>query len=446
MCQKKSDSLVVGESQDPDPGDKYFHNRDIFTWKFATQWLKAKRIDDDCDGLWRIHDDLYDLSGWEKYHPGGRNWLDLTRGTDCTEAFETYHVFGVSESLLKKFWVRKATTKRRYRFTFNHDGFFKTLQRRGAKILKENGGTGPDWSSSLTQDFLTFSFLLCFAYLCIFPSFTNAVIAGLFLGMSNNSCHNWFHLGDKHAGWRKYYFDLSLVGSQEWRISHGLSHHLYTNTYTDLEVSSVEPFLQFLPIPKGRVRTFCQHFISHVFAVFSYPAAFVLRHFLIIFKDDTLLPEHLLPWIQLAFLGVATQDMNSSLMLWLTYHCVAGYMLVIQKTTTHHGPQLYHAGDELRHDRDWGLHMLDTTRDMDKSEEKYGSMAKPLVYTTFGNHLLHHMFPTVDHSKLGKLYPALFETLTEFGEKFDFKTLPQLLLDYHAQLDRTQPNKNFANK
>ena len=53
-----------------DPGDKYFHNRDLFIWKFATQWLKAKRIDDDCDGLWRIHDDLYDLTGWEKHHPG----------------------------------------------------------------------------------------------------------------------------------------------------------------------------------------------------------------------------------------------------------------------------------------------------------------------------------------------------------------------------------------
>ena len=42
---------------------------------------------------------------------------------------------------------------------------------------------------------------------------------GLFLGMSNNCCHNWFHLGDKHAKWRRFYFDLSLVGSQEWRVS-----------------------------------------------------------------------------------------------------------------------------------------------------------------------------------------------------------------------------------
>ena len=72
-----------------DPGEKYFYNRDVFTWKFSTQWLRAKRQQDDCGGLWRIHDDLYDLSGWEKYHPGdvkpptlaspGLNWpLRLT--------------------------------------------------------------------------------------------------------------------------------------------------------------------------------------------------------------------------------------------------------------------------------------------------------------------------------------------------------------------------------
>jgi len=445
MCSGKQNEEHKIEPTSNDPGDKYFHNRDIFIWKFATQWLKAKRINDECEGLWRIHDDLYDLTGWEKHHPGGRNWLDLTRGTDCTEAFETYHVFGVSESLLKKFWVKKATTPRRYRFTFHPDGFYKTLQRKGARILKETG-VGPDWSSSVFQDLLTLSFLVCFAVLCQNPTIINAFITGLFLGMSNNCCHNWFHLGDKHAKWRRFYFDLSLVGSQEWRISHALSHHLYTNTYTDLEVSSVEPLLQYLPIPKGQIRTVCQHFVSHLFAAFSYPAAFILRHYLIIFRDDQLLPEHVLPWMQLICLGVATQDFYTSLLLWLTYHCVAGYMLVIQKTTTHHGPELYHAGDELRHDRDWGLHMLDTTRDMDKSEQNYGVMSKPLVYTTFGNHLLHHMFPTVDHSKLDKLYPALFETLAEFGEKFDFKTLPELLSDYHAQLDRTEPKTNIFNK
>ena len=122
--------------------------------------------------------------------------MDLTRGTDCTEAFETFHVFGVSEGLLKKFWVKKADTPRRYRsvvgdrenicegnknicfrFTFHPNGFFKTLQRKGAKILKKTG-TGPDWSSSLIQDFLTLSFLICFILLCYYPSFINAFVAG----------------------------------------------------------------------------------------------------------------------------------------------------------------------------------------------------------------------------------------------------------------------------
>ena len=47
---------------------------------------------------------------------GGKDWLALTKGTDCTEAFETFHVFGVSNSLLEKFWVKKATSPRRYRY------------------------------------------------------------------------------------------------------------------------------------------------------------------------------------------------------------------------------------------------------------------------------------------------------------------------------------------
>ena len=115
-----------------DPGDQCPTHRDDFLWKSGTQWLKAKVIDDDCEGLWRIHDDLYDLTGWEKHHPGrselfcltilsrksigGRDWLVLTKGTDCTEAFETFHVFGVSNALLQKFWVKKANSPRRYRY------------------------------------------------------------------------------------------------------------------------------------------------------------------------------------------------------------------------------------------------------------------------------------------------------------------------------------------
>ena len=57
-------------------------------------WLAAKRKADSCDGetfscsedssTWRLHDDLYDLTSFVEKHPGGRDWILMTRGTDIT--------------------------------------------------------------------------------------------------------------------------------------------------------------------------------------------------------------------------------------------------------------------------------------------------------------------------------------------------------------------------
>lgn len=45
----------------------------------AENWLKHKHLDDNLQGLWRIHDGLYDLSGYIDKHPGGRQWLEITK-------------------------------------------------------------------------------------------------------------------------------------------------------------------------------------------------------------------------------------------------------------------------------------------------------------------------------------------------------------------------------
>lgn len=36
--------------------------------------------------------------------------------------------------------------------------------------------------------------------------------------------------------------------NRHWRISHAISHHLYTNTHHDLEISHVEPLMQYFPL------------------------------------------------------------------------------------------------------------------------------------------------------------------------------------------------------
>ena len=69
-----------------------------------------------------------------------------------------------------------------------------------------------------------------------------SALAGLVLGMNTSAAHNFFHQADS---WRMYYWDLSVLSSRDWRISHMLSHHLHTNTLKDLEVSGIEPYVAF---------------------------------------------------------------------------------------------------------------------------------------------------------------------------------------------------------
>lgn len=86
-------------------------------------------------------------------------------------------------------------------------------------------------------------------------------------------------------------------------------------------------------------------------------------------------------------------------------------------------------------DRDFGLGQLDATRD----RVDYGS--NPIcVMGRYGDHALHHLFPTVDHCRLRALYPVFNETLKEFGVEYRFTTAWELFKGMFKQMGRTKPN------
>lgn len=101
--------------------------------------MESKRQDDNIeDGLWRIHNTLYDLTDFIENHPGGPDWLRLTKGQDITEAFLCHHLVDKRvEPLLKKYRVRETTRPRNSKLTFNEDGFYMTLRRKVAEKLPE---------------------------------------------------------------------------------------------------------------------------------------------------------------------------------------------------------------------------------------------------------------------------------------------------------------------
>lgn len=144
---------------------------------FFFRWLQSRQKDDNAEGLWRVHDHLYDLTDFINLHPGGVDWIKLTevcciitkiwsldwswilnclikKGTDITEAFEIHHFNRVKvEHLLQKYRVREAKLPRNFKFTFKETGFYRTLQRRISDELKQIDPKQDEFLSKVCEPF-----------------------------------------------------------------------------------------------------------------------------------------------------------------------------------------------------------------------------------------------------------------------------------------------------
>lgn len=83
---------------------------------------------------------------------------------------------------------------------------------------------------------------------------------------------------------------------------------------------------------------------------------------------------------------------------------------------------------------DWGIYQLDAVAD------RYDITGNPfLVLTNFGDHCLHHLFPTLDHTALDHLYPVLNETMKEFGVELQMFSQLELVKGHLMQVSRETP-------
>lgn len=86
---------------------------------------------------------------------------------------------------------------------------------------------------------------------------------------------------------------------------------------------------------------------------------------------------------------------------------------------------------------DWGVSQLDAVAD--RIEIKGSHF---LVLTSFGDHCLHHLFPTIDHGILDLLYPVFDEVMEKFDVNLRMFTCWKIYKGGFQQLARVSPN-NF---
>ncbi|XP_075971563.1 cytochrome b5-related protein-like [Anticarsia gemmatalis] len=415
--------------------------------KTAHTWLKGKRMQDGAEGLWRIHDSLYDLTDFISAHPGGEDWLTVTKGTDITEAFETHHLKGVAETLLPKYFVREAKSPRNYPYTFKEDGFYKTLK---LKVMSKINDIPKDkrYKSDFVTDALFFGLIVLSPLSCW--AWTQSYILGAGLTVLNGAilsslitcAHNYFHRNDS---WRMYLFNLGGMTYSDWRISHAMSHHLHTNTAQDIELSMLEPFLVFLPYKDKPIWA--------QMGAFYYPIIYGGTLIIMIVQELVLCAQkhgsksiswkNVIPFTLPAWMYLAgSLSLPWTVAVWLLTLIPASFFFVLFGLTAgHHSHRNFFEGDVTRDENlDWGLHQLDTIVErIDYAGNHFKSI------TRFGDHALHHLFPTLDHAELKYLYPVLFEHCEKFESQLKTNTFYEAIISMSKQIVRKRPN-NFRDK
>lgn len=396
-------------------------------------WLEGKRVDDGVGDLWRVHDRIYDLTPFIKNHPGGQEWLILTKGTDITEAFEAHHIKGQAEYILEKYYVKEADTPRISPFTFKDDGFYRTLKRKIKKELTKVPTT-TKYKTKIIADVLFCTYLVFAVLACELEKYSLGFFAGFLLTLLTNVAHNFIH---RKNNFRMYYMDLSMMLSREFRISHALSHHLYPNTVKDMEITAFEPNIYFFPKPKPN----SNKYFPWIYMLVLFPFLHMINYAATIrsyIKRRNFNLAALIPFATLLLMLILTKAtfLKCLIMFFWIILCTSFFFFMIGKTAAHHHPDIFHDGDTPRpkEELDFGIHQLDAVGDRTDIQGLF------LTLTTYGEHALHHLFPTLDHGLLAHLHPIFMSTCIDFGIEWKLFSSMELFFGTLRQISRCTPN------
>lgn len=139
---------------------------------------------------------LYDFGAFINHHPGGAFWLEVTRGTDITEAFEAHHLTSLPSQMLGKYAIRPTKTERNCKLTFHKNGFYLTLK---SKVMKVLGSLDQTPKQKTYVSFLIYIYMLSNIIYCFITAHSFGFIDGHDNIILNGSRFFKFNMGA--SGW-----------------------------------------------------------------------------------------------------------------------------------------------------------------------------------------------------------------------------------------------------
>jgi fatty acid desaturase len=446
----------------PLPGREQFLGREDITdpTKFtADGYVKLRALNDNIpNGLWKIHDDIYNLTPYLDQHPGGRIFLERVQGSDCTEAFEAHHIQPISERLLKQYRIPTSNNDNKIdnhrRFTY--DGMWLQVKTRIAKALVDMGNPSGNCTNGqgLIYSTVVIQYLLVLALAGKRKSIALAMLAGFLSTGVWGVGHNFLHQSRKQKwAFLRYAVDLTPFSHDEQTVTHALSHHLFPNLFMDIEVyafrvASVywltnEKDISALPFRLGGFPIFFMIFLI------VEPIMRVIKKL----ASRTLDSDVVVKLGTLFMLTKLSGSIRTAMKLMAIVYGSMGLTFLYPGLSVHHAmddtgaPFAFHEG-EGNGKRDFSEHQIQATCDHSTHFNQYLSL---LCFGYLNHHTMHHLFPSIDHcyhkellqillkenvGGFGDLYKRQLSTSPQFGgERSFWKELVPGLLRFQIERD-----------
>jgi fatty acid desaturase len=405
--------------------------------------------------LWVIHGQYYDLTEWIPKHPGGSETLNLARGRDCTELFESVHALSTQNihALLQKY---KVDTPEGYEapqdlFTWEKNGFYDVVKKRVkehfANRKYDHKATVLCWLKIALIAFLWLSI----AYVALATgSLALLVLSGCFNAMLGFcGMHEASHYALSKRPWvnrsiHTVWNNLNLWPHFVWLRHHVYGHHSYTGVWRqDPDLVNTSNYIRkhpCSPYTKMHETQYVHAWLLLGFAPNQHLGQTVMYLRSIVKKsifgvpyigvnwEDFLVSFPLLAlslYMHFIFPFSFGHSTAYTVVLLFTYMTTLGIGYMTNVAPNHDTIDTHHSALMTGEKRDWGIQQVLATGN--HSTEGLTAKIVSNLWGSMNFQIEHHLFPTVCHIHQYDVSKIVQKTCKEFNIKYVTHSWPTAL-------------------
>jgi hypothetical protein len=352
--------------------------------------LICKHIPHDCIC---IHGKLYHEAQIDTFkHPGGQLFIEISKGTDATALFETHHInYNKALNALSSLSVATDTESEKFDIFYDFSSY-REFRHHAFQLFKTDTSRRMNLLTTLTLWF-TISITAIMHYVTVTETVGSLrwVLSCFCSAFLNTVCGGYGHNAVHVLHFTSVLLDWNGLSAYEWLHEHVHSHHMYTNTAFDHDALSMMPLLHWIPEnDSSHITTgLLPHWGKHL--IFSIAEIAVAFNGLFIHRTRWKLGNKKIPlWLQLApclfvvRLGSYFFQKNGFVTFLLTMG-LAGYYFSYLAHLSH-----VYGGNYMPN---FLIHQLQNTKDIP-------TPLFPAMVMFLDRQTLHHLLPTIDHTRL----------------------------------------------